>query len=410
MDGVMRMPTSRWITLGLITAAALYLSYLIFLPFVLVILWAIVLTIVARRPFERFRKWGLNDNFASIGATLTIALCVLVPLTAIGIGVVEQVRDVADQFRARADELRSRTDEAREGPATQSSSRLMRFVGQVPGAQKVLNSPYVSGEFVKTQLQQIGQRLANSAVGLAGSALSTIVQIVLVLFTMFYLLRDRREILNLTAGVLPLDRPQFDRLTTRIHDIISASLYGTLVVAAVQGAMGGLAFWVLGIGGSLFWGVVMFFLSMIPVAGAFVIWVPVALYLAFTGHVTKAILLTAWGGGAIATVDNLLRPILVGSRTKMHELVVFFSVLGGLQVFGMLGLIVGPVVVAVAAGLLEMFRGMDFSADAGAEPGIGRVVLAEPSPRSSDMLGTITVVPVQQQFTDEQLEGDRPST
>jgi predicted PurR-regulated permease PerM len=138
--------------------------------------------------------------------------------------------------------------------------------------------------------------------------------------------------------------------------VISASVYGVIVISAIQGFLGGLAFAVLRIPSPLLWGVVMFLLSMIPMAGAAIVWGPAALYLFFTGHWIKAILLVIWGGGVIGMIDNVLRPRLVGERTKLHELLIFFSVLGGLQVFGVLGLVVGPVVFAIALALLEIFR------------------------------------------------------
>ena len=149
------------------------------------------------------------------------------------------------------------------------------------------------------------------------------------------------------------------RFLVRCHDVIAASLRGVLFIAAIQGALGGIGFWALGISSPMFWGVVMFFLSMIPMAGAFIVWVPVAVYLAATGHYWKATLLTVWGGGVIGMADNLLRPRMVGSRTRLHELVVFFSVLGGINVFGVLGIIAGPVVIAMTTSFLDVLRRVD---------------------------------------------------
>ena len=124
----------------------------------------------------------------------------------------------------------------------------------------------------------------------------------------------------------------------------------------IQGTLGTFIFWALGLPSPLLWGVVMFFLSMIPMAGSFLVWAPAALYLALTGAYVKAVILVGWGVLVIGTIDNFLSPRLVGKRARLHELLIFFAVLGGLQVFGVLGLVLGPVVVAITLALIEMVR------------------------------------------------------
>ena len=140
----------------------------------------------------------------------------------------------------------------------------------------------------------------------------------------------------------------------RTQEVIAATIYGVLVIAAVQGTLGTFIFWVLGLPSPLLWGVVMFFLAMIPMAGTFLVWAPAAIYLALTGAFLRSAILVAWGLLVIGTIDNFLSPRLVGHRARLHELLIFFGVLGGLQVFGVLGLVLGPVVVAVTLALIEM--------------------------------------------------------
>jgi predicted PurR-regulated permease PerM len=129
-----------------------------------------------------------------------------------------------------------------------------------------------------------------------------------------------------------------------------------LVISAIQGTLGTFIFWALGLPSPLLWGVVMFFLSMIPMAGSFLVWVPAAAFLALTGSLGKAAILVVWGILVIGAIDNFLSPRLVGKRARLHELLIFFSVLGGLQVFGVLGLVLGPVMIAITLALLEMVR------------------------------------------------------
>ena len=138
--------------------------------------------------------------------------------------------------------------------------------------------------------------------------------------------------------------------------MINASVYGVVFIAMLQGVLGGLAFWILGLPSPILWGVVMTFVCMVPVAGSFLVWLPPSIYFALTGHWTRATLLTIWGVLVISTIDNFLRPKLIGGRTRLHELFVFFAVLGGLRVFGVLGIVLGPVVLATTLALLDTLR------------------------------------------------------
>jgi predicted PurR-regulated permease PerM len=159
--------------------------------------------------------------------------------------------------------------------------------------------------------------------------------------------------------LLPLERSQSEGLLRRVRDVIDGSIYGVLVVALIQGGLGGLTFWILGIPSPVLWGLVMAVASMIPLLGTASVWVPGALYLLLTGSWGKAIILAAFGGLVISSIDNFLRPKLVGDRIRLSELVMFFSVLGGLQLFGVLGIVVGPVIFAIAGSLSDTLRGVE---------------------------------------------------
>ena len=148
-----------------------------------------------------------------------------------------------------------------------------------------------------------------------------------------------------------------DRLFSRIGDTIYATIYGTLAVSSAQGVLGGLMFWWLGLSAPLLWGVVMALLAVVPVLGAFIVWIPAALFLVLEGNWGKALILALWGMFVVGTVDNLLRPILVGNRLKLHTVLAFMSVVGGLILFGPAGLILGPLALTVTAVLLEIWRG-----------------------------------------------------
>jgi predicted PurR-regulated permease PerM len=220
-----------------------------------------------------------------------------------------------------------------------------------------------SQEFVAAQLENAGAVLVGQSLGIMGNILSGFLKTFFVIFTMYYLFRDGDKIVAALPAALPLRKDQSDTIITRATEVISAGVYGVVTIAAIQGLLGGLAFWVLGVPSPILWGVLMTFVCMIPVAGSFFIWLPLAIYLMITGHWTKAILLVLWGALIISTIDNFLRPKLIKNQTKLHELFVFFSVLGGMRVFGLLGIILGPVVLAITIGLIKTFSRDDRAAE-----------------------------------------------
>jgi len=220
-----------------------------------------------------------------------------------------------------------------------------------------------SQEFVAAQLENAGAVLVGQSLGIMGNILSGFLKTFFVIFTMYYLFRDGDKIVAALPAALPLRKDQSDAIITRATEVISAGVYGVVTIAAIQGLLGGLAFWVLGVPSPILWGVLMTFVCMIPIAGSFFIWLPLAIYLMITGHWTKAIFLILWGALIISTIDNFLRPKLIKNQTKLHELFVFFSVLGGMRVFGLLGIILGPVVLAITIGLINTFSQDDLAAE-----------------------------------------------
>jgi predicted PurR-regulated permease PerM len=183
-----------------------------------------------------------------------------------------------------------------------------------------------------------------------------LMQLFITLMSLFFFLRDRHHVLAVLRSMLPLTDSEIDEVFQRVDDTIHATIYGSVVVGLVQGTMGGLMFWLLGLPSPLIWGTVMGLLALVPMLGTFVIWGPTAIFLALQGDWTKALILASWGGIAIALVDNFLNPFLVGKRLRFHTLLVFFAILGGLALFGASGLILGPLILAMADALLEVWR------------------------------------------------------
>lgn len=176
------------------------------------------------------------------------------------------------------------------------------------------------------------------------------------IFAMFYFFRDAAKILGAVRSIMPFDAQHQDAMIIQVQELISASVITSLVVAAIQGALGGVGFSLVGLPAPVFWGVLMAFFSLIPVVGSGLIFVPATLWLGFSGHWGRAIVLLAICAGVSTVLDNVLRPLMLGGRTELSGLVVFISVIGGVSLFGMLGLVLGPILVAMAAGVLTVYR------------------------------------------------------
>jgi len=339
----MKKIQARWIALFAATLIALYLCWLMLQPFIEVLMWAAVLVIVFYPVYKRIVARTKSPGWSAVLACLLVIVTILLPLSLITAALVNEVANVAQNLQQNAVTILD--------PDSPVTGRALRWLSQYVDIERLR-----SQKFIAERLQSMSGAIAGRTLGVVGGLVGIIVETFFVIFTMYYLFRDGDRLRDALRDALPLEKSQSHEIFSRTRDVISASVYGVLVIATIQGVLGGLAFWVLGLPSPLVWGVVMLFLSMIPVAGAFIVWVPAAIYLVASGAWVKAIILAAWGTLVIGTVDNFLRPKLVGEKTKLHELLIFFSVLGGLQVFGILGLVLGPVVVAITLALLDVFR------------------------------------------------------
>jgi predicted PurR-regulated permease PerM len=333
------------IALVVALAFALYICWLIVQPFVNVLLWATVLTLVFYPLHRRIRLGVRQPESAAALSTLLVIVLIVIPITFVTIAIVRELRDVADMLQANVQQFGATT---------------------IPGLGTILDrldgyvdiDPVAAQKFLAERLQVWGAALAGNTLVVVGGALGAVVQVGLVIFTMFYMFRDGDRIRAAVYEIMPLERVQVHDIIDRTKEVVAATIYGVLVIAAIQGTLGAFIFWVLGLPSPLLWGVVMFVLCMIPMVGAFLVWIPAAIYLALAGSYLQAGMLVAWGVLVIGGIDNLLSPRLVGKRARLHELLIFFGVLGGLRVFGILGVVLGPVMIAVTLALVEMVRQM----------------------------------------------------
>lgn len=326
-----------------VTAIALYLCWLMLRPFMGVLAWAGVLVVVFYPVHKRLAERMQRRSLSALISCLLVVLIVVLPLTLVTAAVVQEFAKVAPNLPTNFSQLLS------QQPAI--LGRVTTWVQDRFGIDLLS-----SQDFFIQQLQNVSQRLLGASFNLMGNIVSSIIKAFFVVFTMYYLFRDGDKIANKLPDALPFDREQSEALIFRTQQVISASVYGVVTIAAFQGFLAGLAYWILGIPSPILWAVLTAFVCMIPIAGSFLVWLPLAIYLMLTGHWTKAVLLIIWGALVISTIDNLLRPKLVGNQTRLHELFIFFSVLGGISVFGLLGIVLGPVVLAITLGLLQTFQ------------------------------------------------------
>ena len=205
-------------------------------------------------------------------------------------------------------------------------------------------------------LASLATWLSNMGASFARGSVLQLIEVVLTFYLLFYFLRDRRLAGRLLQVWLPLTNAESQHIFGRVVDTVHATIYGTLAVAAVQGFLAGLMFWFLGLPTPLLWGIVMALLSVVPVLGAFIVWIPAAVLLALDGSWGKALILAVWGATVVGGIDNVLRPMFVGSRLRLHTVPAFISIVGGIVLFGASGFILGPLVVTITMLLVEIWR------------------------------------------------------
>ncbi len=218
-------------------------------------------------------------------------------------------------------------------------------------------------EKIQARLAEIAPKLTRFAAGQAGTVLQSssvfLFKLFVTLFALFFFLRDGRELGKVIRNLLPFTPQRNEELISRTSDLIFAGSMATLTVAAAQGVAGGILFAVLGLQAPLFWGVVMGFCALLPLAGTALVWVPAAIGLIVVGSWIKGVILIVLGMVLVGGMDNVLRPALVSGKTEMNGLVVFISILGGVAAFGFVGLVLGPVIVAAAISILQIGAASD---------------------------------------------------
>lgn len=311
-------------------------------PFVTAIISALVLAVLAYPAHDRLRERVRHEPTAAFLSTAILLILVVLPLAALSVALFNSIQSHADLV---ADHVTTFLEPG--GRARAWLDRISGYMGT--GGEGVRDA-------IRTQLQDMGRFLAGRTVGLLSGLGGSVIQAGVALFTLYYLLLDGKGLVSRVEEIIPLDEELTATLTNRSREIIHATMYGNVVVAIAQGVAGGLAFWLLGVPGAVLWGSVIAVLALVPVLGSPVIWGPAAIFLFLQGEVTRSLLMLAAGGLIVSTVDNVLRATVVSDRAQLHPLVVFFSALGGILLFGVVGIFLGPVLFVLSLSILEVTR------------------------------------------------------
>lgn len=335
----LRQPELEFKALLALVLLATLLFALILWPFFGAVCWAVFIAIVFWPLHRRFLKGSHGHaNMAAAASLTVILLIVILPLSMLAASITQEASVFVEKLRSGELQL---------------AVFFQKFIDALPGWARNMLNRFGLSDFALLQqkllaaLTSSGQVVTSRVMGIGQVTLDFVVGFFVMLYVVFFLFRDGERLARGIARSIPLEPAHTERLMTQFATVVRATVKGNIVVALVQGALGGIAFAVLGVPGAVLWGAVMALFSLLPAVGAVLVWGPVAAWFFFNGQILQAVGLTVWGAIVIGLVDNLLRPVLVGKDTRMPDYLVLVATLGGIVVFGLNGFVIGPVIAAV---------------------------------------------------------------
>ncbi len=321
-------------------SACLILCFILLFPFIHIIGWAIILTVIAQPLNKRISSHIKNPSIASLISCLIVVSIIVIPGIFLTVRVINEGIILIQSLQISISE---------------DGTPFISFIYE--WLEKYLNiSRFQIESIILEKAEQIYSFLAKQSLAILKNLASGIFHLFIILITFFFLLRDFKQLISFVKAFIPLDEKLSNKLLDRAGNTIFTTVFVGVIVALTQGSLGGLAFWILGLPSPLLWGMVMVILCLIPFLGAPVVWLPAAIYLILNGIYWKAIILILWGMFVIGLVDNLIRSFIIGSQAKLHPLLVFFSVFGGVLFMGPLGLFMGPVILVITIFLADILK------------------------------------------------------
>jgi predicted PurR-regulated permease PerM len=330
----------------LIAAAFCYLAYKLFVPFFIPIAWAAVFAILFSPLHTRIHKRVKKPALTAGLTSLVVLLVIVGPVTLLMLQLVSEAGAAVRHVNAlyESGELER---------LLSSHLPSLDFAREKLAGWVDLSSTNLT-EMAKDALQRLSNFVLNQTSAIVSGGSQIVLHFLLMTFSLYYFFKDGPAIAKRLQRLVPLGEEEVKSTFKELRDLIFATMYSGVMVAVLQGIAGGILFAAVGIPSAVFWGSVMAFLSVLPIIGAFLVYVPAGLILIISGSVTSGVIVLAVGGGVISQIDNFLRPVLVSNRSAMHPMILFFSMMGGVALFGLLGIILGPVIAAIVLTILRV--------------------------------------------------------
>jgi predicted PurR-regulated permease PerM len=330
-----------------ITGISVYLFYRIIIPFFVPICWAAVLCILFYPLYERLRDRFKMRGLASLVVCFIIIIGIIGPVAYLFVSLVNEAIDAVGIVNQMYQE--GKLEEL-----------LTLDIPVINAMKEKLNEYYDISqinldEIVRDAINKASGVIVSQTTWLVTNATKAVFYFVLTVFTMYYFFKEGERIIERIRRLIPMPEDLVRKTFHQLHDVILATVYGGLVVALIQGTLGGILFFAVGISSPVFWGAIMAFLSIIPFVGAFLVYIPAAIILILGGFYVKGIIVILVGVIVISQSDNVIRPYLISGRTAMHPLLLFFAIMGGIAMFNLLGLVLGPIIAAVFMTLIRIF-------------------------------------------------------
>ena len=345
----MKRETLTAILFLIIAALLFYLFYRIIVPFFAPLCWAGVTAIIFFPLYERLRDRLRSPGVASLLMCLLVLALILGPISYLFLALVNEAADAVTKVN----------DLYRSGEL----DHMLSF--DVPWFDSIREklAPYYNlsqvnmQQMVRDAIDGISGVILHQTSWLVANGTKAVFYFVLMIFTLYYFFKDGERLVRRAKRIIPLNPESVNTTFQQLRDVVQATMYGSGIVALFQGMLGGILFAIFGLPSPVFWGAVMAFLSIIPFLGAFIIYIPAGLILMLGGSYVKGFLVIGIGTIVVSQIDNLLRPYLISGRTQMHPLLLFFSIMGGIAMFGILGMVVGPM---IAAGFDTLIKILDY--------------------------------------------------
>lgn len=342
---MMERKNSATVFLACSALAALYLCYLLFRPFASPLLFAMVIAIVFYPLHRRMQQLVHGRNLSAAISVVATFVITVVPLAFLLIAISRELSELYASLMNKS------------GSGSLLTYLLQRGDTLIMWTSRRYSIPAVDlHEMLARRLETASAELVRLGASVVSNAFSFIADTVIAVVILFFLYRDGEKGISKIMAALPLPQERLAELRERVTTTVVANFYGGVAVGALQGTLTGLSFWVLGMESPVLWGVVTGFFSLVPVFGSGLVWAPAAIVLALTGHLGKGLILAGLGIAVIGTVDNIVRPLIIRKSVQLHTLLVFFALLGGVEMFGVMGLFVGPVILSVTAALVMMLQ------------------------------------------------------